>query len=138
MIMFSITDTIKKIVGSQPYYLIGIDQDTGGDPSLIFHEVAHGLWFSDPEFKKQMTKAINEMDDNVKSKMIEKIKDFGYGDNVYMDELQAYLATGLSGSMNRIKNIKQEMVPFNQIFMRYASKINPKPIPIDWSTDLDR
>jgi hypothetical protein len=138
MIMFSITDTIKKIVGGQPYYLIGIDQDTGRDPSLIFHEVAHGLWFSDPDFKKQMTQAINDMDPNVKDKMLDKIKDFGYGDNVYMDELQAYLSTGLSSPMNRIKNIKPAMVPFNKIFMKYASKINPKPIPIDWSTDLDR
>jgi hypothetical protein len=138
MIMFSVTDTIKKLVGDSPYYLIGIDQDNGDDPSLIFHEVAHGLWFSDPDYKNKMTEQINNMDPKVKDKMIDKIKAYGYGDNVYMDELQAYMATGLGSEMRLIKNIKPEMVPFNNIFMKYASSIKPKEIPIDWSTDLDR
>ena len=138
MIMFSITDTIKKLVGDHPYYLIGIDQDAGGDESLIFHEVAHGLWFSDPEYKKKMTKEINQMDPKVKEKMFDKIKNYGYGDNVYMDEMQAYMATGLGSEMKWIRNIKPSMIPFNKIFMKYASKIKPKQIPIDWSTDLDR
>lgn len=138
MIMFSVTDTIKKLVGDSPYYLIGIDQDNGDDPSLIFHEVAHGLWFSDPDYKKKMTNQINNMDEKVKDKMLDKIKGYGYGDNVYMDELQAYMATGLGSEMRYIKNIKPEMVPFNNIFMKYASNIKPKEIPIDWSTDLDR
>jgi hypothetical protein len=138
MIMFSVTDTIKKLVGDSPYYLIGIDQDNGDDPSLIFHEVAHGLWFSDPDYKNKMTEQINSMDPKVKDKMIDKIKAYGYGDNVYMDELQAYMATGLGSEMRLIKNIKPEMVPFNNIFMKYASSIKPKEIPIDWSTDLDR
>jgi hypothetical protein len=138
MIMFSVTDTIKKLVGDSPYYLIGIDQDNGDDPSLIFHEVAHGLWFSDPDYKNKMTEQINNMDPKVKDKMIDKIKAYGYCDNVYMDELQAYMATGLGSEMRFIRNIKPEMVPFNNIFMKYASSIKPKEIPIDWSTDLDR
>lgn len=138
MIMFSVTDTIKKLVGDSPYYLIGIDQDNGDDPSLIFHEVAHGLWFSDPDYKNKMTEQINNMDPKVKDKMIDKIKAYGYGDNVYMDELQAYMATGLGSEMRLIKNIKPEMVPFNNIFMKYTNKIKPRQIPIDWSTDLDR
>ncbi len=75
--MFSITDTIKKIVGDNPYYLIGIDQDNGDDPSLIYHEVAHGLWFSDPQYKRRMSKAIDKMDETVKRKMLEKIKNYG-------------------------------------------------------------
>ncbi len=138
MIMFSVTDTIKKLVGDSPYYLIGIDQDNGDDPSLIFHEVAHGLWFSDPDYKNKMTEQINNMDPKVKDKMIDKIKAYGYGDNVYMDELQAYMATGLGSEMRFIRNIKPEMVPFNNIFMKYTKKIKPRQIPIDWSTDLDR
>ena len=138
MIMFSITDTIKKIVGDNPYYLIGIDQDNGEDPSLIHHEVAHGLWFSDPLYKKRMSKAIQKMDPTVQRKMLEKIKGYGYGDNVYDDEIQAYMSTGLGSEMKWIRNVKPEMVPFNNIFMKYTNKIKPRQIPIDWSTDLDR
>ena len=138
MIMFSVVDTIKKIVGSDKYYLIGIDQSNGEDPSLIYHEVAHGLWFSDPIYKAKMTRVINNMDERVKNQMLKKIQGYGYGDNVYDDELQAYMSTGLGSEMKWIRGIKPEMIKFNKIFERYTSKIQPKKIPIDWSTDLDK
>ena len=60
------------------------------------------------------------------------------GDNVYDDELQAYLSTGLGSEMKGIRNIKPEMIKFNDVFERYTKKIKPKRIPIDWSTDLDK
>ena len=123
LIMFSVVDTIRKKVGSENFYLIGIDQSNGEDPSLIFHEMAHGLWFANPSYKKEMSTIINEA---------------GYGDNVYEDELQAYLSTGVDGSMRRIKDIKPEIFKFTQAFEKYSKKIKPKRIPIDWSTDLDR
>jgi len=138
MIMFSVVDTIKKIVGSDKYYLIGIDQSNGEDPSLIYHEVAHGLWFSDPIYKSKMTRVINNMDERVKNQMLKKIQGYGYGDNVYDDELQAYMSTGLGSEMKWIRGIKPEMIKFNKVFDRYTSKIKPKQIPIDWSTDLDK
>jgi hypothetical protein len=138
MIMFSVVDTIKKIVGSDKYYLIGIDQSNGEDPSLIYHEVAHGLWFSDPIYKAKMTRVINNMDERVKNQMLKKIQGYGYGDNVYDDELQAYMSTGLGSEMKWIRGIKPEMIKFNKVFDRYTNKIKPKQIPIDWSTDLDK
>ena len=138
MIMFSVVDTIHNVVGSDKYYLIGIDQSDGEDPSLIYHEVAHGLWFSDPIYKAKMTRVINKMDPRVKQQMLNKIRSYGYGDNVYDDELQAYLSTGLGSEMKGIRNIKPEMIKFNDVFERYTKKIKPKRIPIDWSTDLDK
>jgi hypothetical protein len=136
--MFSVVDTIRKKVGSENFYLIGIDQSNGEDPSLIFHEMAHGLWFANPSYKKEMSTIINEMNPSVKEKIFDKIKEAGYGDNVYEDELQAYLSTGVDGSMRRIKDIKPEIFKFTQAFEKYSKKIKPKKIPIDWSTDLDR
>ena len=138
LIMFSVVDTIKQQVGSDDYYLIGIDQSNGEDPSLIYHEVAHGLWFSDPIYKAKMTRVINNMDERVKNQMLKKIQGYGYGDNVYDDELQAYMSTGLGSEMKWIRGIKPEMIKFNKVFDRYTSKIKPKKIPIDWSTDLDK
>ena len=40
--------------------------------------------------------------------------------------------------MKGIRNIKPEMIKFNDVFERYTKKIKPKRIPIDWSTDLDK
>ena len=137
LIMFSIVDTIRNIVGSENFYLIGIDQSNGEDPSLIQHEIAHGLWFSDPTYKARQMQNIQNMDDQVREKFIDKIKKAGYGENVLNDELQAYLSTGTSPMMNVVKDKKRNQIPFVNTFEKYANKISPKQIPIDWSTDLN-
>lgn len=138
MIMFSVVDTIRSMVGSDNYYLIGIDQSNGEDPSLIYHEVAHGLWFSDPSYKRMMTKLIDNLNPTIKDKMIKKLEGYGYGDNVFEDEVQAYMATGLASNMKWIRGIKEAMVPFENAFTKYAKRIKPVKKQIDWSTDLDR
>lgn len=136
LIMFSVVDTIRKKVGGDNYYLIGIDQSTGDDPSLIFHEVAHGLWFSSPIYKAKQSKNIERLNPNVRDTVANKITGMGYGENVVDDEIQAYLSTGIGRNMTRIKDIKQAQIPFKETFDSYAGKINPKKIQIDWSTNL--
>jgi hypothetical protein len=138
LIMFSVVDTIKNIVGDDDYYLIGIDQSNGDDPSLIYHEVAHGLWFSSPEYKYQQKNNIEDMNPSVREQLSKKISGMGYGQNVIDDEIQAYLSTGVGDNMRRIKDIKQAQLPFKEVFDDYSTEIKPKQIPIDWKTDLDR
>jgi hypothetical protein len=138
LIMFSVVDTIKNIVGDDDYYLIGIDQSNGDDPSLIYHEVAHGLWFSSPEYKYQQKNNIEDMNPSVRDQLSKKISGMGYGQNVIDDEIQAYLSTGVGDNMRRIKDIKQAQLPFKEVFDDYSTEIKPKQIPIDWKTDLDR
>jgi hypothetical protein len=138
LIMFSVIDTIKNIVGDDDYYLIGIDQSNGEDPSLIYHEVAHGLWFSSPEYKYLQKNNIEDMNPSVRDQLSKKISGMGYGQNVIDDEIQAYLSTGVGDNMRRIKDIKQAQLPFKEVFDDYSTEIKPKQIPIDWRTDLDR
>jgi hypothetical protein len=138
LIMFSVVDTIKSIVGDDNYYLIGIDQSDGDDPSLIFHEVAHGLWFSSPIYKRKQYNNIERMNPNVRDSVAKKITGMGYGENVVDDEIQAYLSTGVGDNMTRIKDIKPAQLPFKAVFDSYSGKIKPKKINIDWSTDLDK
>ena len=137
LIMFSVVDTIRKQVGSDNYYLIGIDQSTGEDPSLIFHEVAHGLWFSSGVYKAKQSKNIERLNPSVRNAVAKKITGMGYSETVVDDEIQAYLSTGIGDNMTRIKDIKQSQIPFKETFDSYAGKIKPKKIQIDWSTHLD-
>lgn len=138
LIMFSIVDTIKNRVGGDNYYLIGIDQSTGEDPSLIFHEVAHGLWFVNNIYKTKQSNNIKRLNPNTRDNLARKISGMGYGENVIDDEIQAYLSTGINSNMARIKGIKEAQIPFKNTFESYVSKIKPKEINIDWSTDLDK
>ena len=137
LIMFSVVDTIRSKVGNENFYLIGIDQSDGEDKSLIFHEIAHGLWFSSPNYRNKQLKNIERLEPNVKDYVTKKIIDMGYGENVVEDEIQAYLSTGVGDNMTRIKNIKQAQIPFKNVFDSYAGKIKPKKINIDWRTDLN-
>jgi hypothetical protein len=137
LIMFSIVDTVRNIVGNENFYLIGIDQSNGEDPSLIFHEVAHGLWFSSGVYKMKQLNNIERMNPNVRNSLSKKISGMGYGQNVIDDEIQAYLSTGVGDNMTRIKDIKEAQIPFKNVFDSYAGKINPKKINIDWRTDLN-
>jgi hypothetical protein len=123
--MFSIVDTIKNKVGSGNYYLIGIDQSNGEDPSLIYHEIAHGLWFSSPKYKSLQTLNIDAMDPRIKDILSLKISEMGYGENVIDDEIQAYLSTGISDDMIRIKGIKEAEKSFKNVFDGYSNNIRP-------------
>ena len=137
LIMFSIVDTIKSKVGSDKFYLIGIDQENGEDPSLIEHELAHGLWFSSPQYKAEQLINIDELPDYIEEPLRKKISQMGYGPNVIDDEIQAYLSTGIDGSMARLKDIKKEVIKFQNTFKKYSSKMSTNQIPIEWKTDLN-
>jgi len=137
LIMFSIVDTIRESVGSNDFYLIGIDQTEGEDPDLINHEMAHGLWFADKKYKSEQKRNIMNLDPTIKDSLDTKVKKMGYGENVIDDEIQAYLSTGTNITMNVIKNIKQAQIPFRETFEKFADKFRAKKIPINWSTDLN-
>jgi len=137
LIMFSIIDTIKSLVGNDKFYLIGIDQADGEDKSLIEHELAHGLWFSSPKYKADQLINIDGLPEYIVEPLRQKISSMGYGSNVIDDEIQAYLSTGIISPMNRIKDIKKYQIIFRNTFNKYASNMSAKQIPIDWSTDLN-
>jgi len=137
LIMFSIVDTIKSIVGNDKFYLIGIDQSDGGDKSLIEHELAHGLWFASPKYKADQLINIDNLPEYVDQPLRSKISVMGYGPNVIDDEIQAYLSTGIISPMNRIKDIKKYIIKFQDTFKKYSSQMSVKQIPLDWNTDLN-
>ena len=136
--MFSIVDTIKEITGNNNFYLIGIDQTDGEDLSLIYHELAHGLWFSSPNYRNLQSYNIKNLNETTFESMSKKIKNMGYGENVIDDEIQAYLSTGILPDMARIKDIKKAQIIFKKAFDKFVNKISLKKIPINWSVDLQR
>jgi len=137
LIMFSIVDTIRDIVGNEKFYLIGIDQNDGEKSDLIYHELAHGLWFVSPKYKTEQSNNIESLPNYMETSLSSKLKGMGYGPNVIEDEIQAYLSTGTDSSMNRIKDIKKYRIPFVSTFEKYASNLNAREINLNWNTDLN-
>lgn len=90
--------------------------------SVIDHEIAHAMWYLLPKYQEQQTLNIAclSADDVV---LIKKcLADENYSEDVFMDETQAYLATGLLESM---ENLDGRRLPFMKTFNRWKNKFIP-------------
>ena len=52
--------------------------------------------------------------------------DMGYCDDVVCDEIQAYMSTGLSTDMSKIRGIKKETKIFTENLKKYLHPIHKK------------
>jgi len=109
---------IYKEIGLSDFYLLGVT-DLGSDEDLP-HEIAHGLFFTDEEYRNLATDLV----DNMPEKDYEKIRSYligvGYCEHVLIDEIQAYMATGVSEKMNFSEKLHK---PFISLFIETKLKI---------------
>jgi hypothetical protein len=88
--MFDIYDEARMIHGDGDFYLIGIKED---DDKTLEHEVAHGLYYINTEYKEEVNKIWDSFTHQSKALLKEYLSDAGYPDKVHIDESQAYLST---------------------------------------------
>lgn len=117
--MDSIVKKIESVLKTEihkdgTFYLIGVCKR---NKDVLNHELAHGLYHINKEYKK-------EMDGLYKSMLLEDLdimhslfKEMGYAKSVYRDETQAYLSTGNGYLSQKI------MDPFKEVFKRYSKGI---------------
>lgn len=92
-----IDKTIKAVTGNKSYYLIG---SCNADNDTLRHEVAHGLFFTNSDYKMYMNDLIDMSTTlEVQTAMFDILRKMGYDESVLRDELQAYMATGLTSEM---------------------------------------
>ena len=133
-IMLSIIHTIKQQEGDNKYYLLGVNELNN---DLLEHEFAHAMYFTLPEYKSVMDNLTNSCDVAIRDGMFKCITDYGYADHVLMDEMQAYMSTGLGRKMTelKIKNIDEFCKKYRSIFDTYYQKSlypSPKNIKTNW------
>jgi hypothetical protein len=81
------------VFSDKPFYVIGALEK---DKTTINHEIAHALYNLDSTYNAKMVKLTVDFMDNHKkdsAKLIKILKILGYGENVILDEIQAYLST---------------------------------------------
>jgi hypothetical protein len=93
------------------FYIIG---SLKNNEETIKHEVAHGFFQLKQEYKKEMTKLVKKLPSVLREEMNVWLKDHGYTSSVFIDETQAYFATGNYPIPN--EEIRK---PFIEIFERY-------------------
>lgn len=98
------------------FYIIG----AVGQAFAMKHEIAHGLFYTQPGYKKAMTNLVKELKPSLRKSIYETLEDIGYTPKVYVDECQAYLSTGLTKNF-KVK-IKNEHKPFVKVYETYYSQ----------------
>ena len=87
--LLKIISEIEKT--SDEFYLIGAVK---GDERTINHELAHAYFWANEDYRNDMTILVNNMPNKDEFLSI-LYNERGYGENVLIDEAQAFMATGL-------------------------------------------
>ena len=110
---------LKRRTGNKSYYLIGSAEQ---DNDTLAHEVAHGLYFTNPSYRLEIVPLIEMVKPKLKQKIFEWLDEVGYSDVVWNDELQAYIATGMAKS-SKIRVPKSVYKPFLEVYKKYTRNI---------------
>ncbi len=101
-----------------PYYIIGVSGDPERAARVINHEVAHGLFYTNMEYKKRVLEVLARYD-------LLEIKNWirslgGYHESVMDDEAHAYtLVGGEEAILGSLKDMKGEL---EAIFSEFYKK----------------
>ncbi len=114
----SLVSKIEKEVkskGLEKFYMIGV---RAGDVRTLDHEIAHGLFTVNKDYKKEMKNLVSELPKEVNFYLGAYLKDLGYAESVHEDEIQAYLSTGLRDNMDK-EMLEQYMSEFIDVFQKH-------------------
>lgn len=109
---------------NKSFYLIGADS---ANSSTMRHEIAHGFYWTNPEYKKNCTELIKGVKRSVYETVKRVLVKIGYANdkNIIDDELQAYFSTGLGERLDG-DNIRPYTKPFIENFKKFYKNKNSK------------
>jgi hypothetical protein len=114
-------NTCKEQV-NEPFYIIGTMKGSGA----LEHEISHAFFYLYPEYKEHMTKLVEALDSKITKETNILLKRMGYTTEVFVDETQAYFATGLNNMFGEFFKWEQERKPFEEYFKEFKEKLNVK------------
>jgi hypothetical protein len=115
---YCVSDVQKKNEGKDvDWYLIGTSSK---DLRTLNHEIAHGLYFTNRDYKKDTNKLIKEIKPTHYGKLKKKLIKMGYVSDkkIINDEIQAFMSTGLYNDLD-IKELKKYESKFIKNFKKY-------------------
>jgi predicted rRNA methylase YqxC with S4 and FtsJ domains len=99
------------------WYLIGASSK---DLRTLDHEIAHGLYFTNMEYKKEVCKLIKNIKPTHYEKLRNKLVKMGYVNDkkIIDDEIQAFMSTGLYNGIDT-KELKKYESKFKGNFKKF-------------------
>jgi hypothetical protein len=114
-------DAMEKNDGRQTdWYLIGASSK---DLNTMDHEIAHGLYFTNIEYKKRVSKLIKGIKPTHYEKLKKKLTKMGYVNDkkILDDEINAFMSTGLYNGMDT-KELKVYEKDFKKNFKKFKNR----------------
>lgn len=105
------------------YYLIGSYKNDDENADTIAHEIAHALYFTNRSYYLKMNELTLDLNKKLYKKICKWLGKVGYCEEVFRDEVQAYVSTGMSKSA-KIKISKEYYEPLYHCFLDYTKDID--------------
>ena len=130
--MLNIMKTISDL-GTSRYYLLGTSM---GDAATLEHEMAHGLFFVNEQYRKTMEHHVSLLP--IRTELFAFLKEeMGYADAVHVDETQAFMSTGLSDAFEeKMDEYKKFVGPFEETFKQYRAEFDKPATLFQKTVDL--
>lgn len=106
-IVFFCEKDLKTYSKEKTFYLLGSDNFSS---DLMDHEMAHALYYTNPEYKKNCQKLISKIKKTDYEKLWKTLVKIGYLDKkvIIDDEIQAFMSTGLYDDLELPRFVKYE------------------------------
>ncbi len=99
------------------FYVISIHKDMEDTSKLLRHEIAHGLFYVDEDYRKEVTNILSKFDT---TKIKEELRPLaGYHEDVLDDEVHAHLIDSKSIGKDAPEELKTQL---KEIFENYLEK----------------
>lgn len=106
-------------------YIIGTSKC---QPSAISHEIAHGLFYTNDEYKVKSLELIGKTNQILIEAIKTALLEMGYAKNVLDDEVQAYMSSGLCESIKdsidkfglSSRQVSKAKTPFIKLYKEYS------------------
>jgi|SRR5690606_2698684 len=112
----------KALTYAPKAYIIGTSECHS---SAISHEIAHGLFYTNDEYKTKALELIDKTPQDLITSIKEALVNMGYAESVLDDETQAYMSTGLcesiQESIENVERVVKTQIPFIKLFKSYTS-----------------
>jgi hypothetical protein len=106
-LMLSIAKLVVKDNKGSKAYLIG---STGTNQVTLEHEIAHALYYLDEEYKEKMSSIVAELPKEIYDNLHDWLINIGYTEHVVVDEIQAFISTGLKDPDSVPDDIKRKFI----------------------------
>ncbi len=121
--MYDIRNKIKtELINEnkeEKFYLIGCSDL---HDLIVKHELAHGLYYTNKEYFNAMQKLNDSIPLKIKNHLTSILSGMMYNQSVIMDEIQAYLSTGLTDEME-VYGIKTYCKKYESVFKSFTKNI---------------